>query len=95
MLTDNNLNIELSQVKEEASSLLPEEYRKFLTMDTEPLSLTYPGILPPQSLKSFSLDKEPRIKGKLVAIKGQYLVFSDGKVFNVRKHGGYYVRFVY
>jgi hypothetical protein len=38
------------------------------------------------------LDKERVIEGKLVAIKGQYFIFDDGRVWNVRRHSGYRVR---
>jgi hypothetical protein len=31
------------------------------------------------------------IGGKLSGIKGQYLIFSDGSVLNIRKHNGYLV----
>ena len=31
-------------------------------------------------------------EGKLIGIKGQYLIFEDGTVFNVRSNEGYIVR---
>ena len=31
------------------------------------------------------------IKGTLKGIKGQYLIFEDNKVFNVRSHEGFVV----
>ncbi len=41
---------------------------------------------------SLSLDKTPNYKGKLIGIKGQYLIFEDGTVFNIRSFEGYKVR---
>jgi hypothetical protein len=34
------------------------------------------------------LIKTPTFKGKLVGIKGQYLIFEDETVFNVRSNEG-------
>jgi hypothetical protein len=38
--------------------------------------------------KSLNLKKTPNYKGKLVGIKGQYLIFEDETVFNVRANEG-------
>lgn len=40
-----------------------------------------------EKIKSVSLEKSPVISGKILGIKGQYLIFQDG-VFNVRSHEG-------
>jgi hypothetical protein len=39
-----------------------------------------------------SLDKTPTFSGKLTGIKGQYLIFENGTVFNIRSSEGYVVR---
>ena len=39
-------------------------------------------------LKSLNLSKTPSYEGKLVGIKGQYLLFEDNTVFNVRANEG-------
>ena len=36
-------------------------------------------------------DKLNEIEGRLWGIKGQYLMFDDGTVINIRKHNGYKV----
>ncbi|AJC48921.1 DUF2797 domain-containing protein [Allofrancisella guangzhouensis] len=51
-------------------------------------TIKYPVIQYPTSIKSFNLDKDFIIKGKLVGIKGQYLIFDTG-VINIRKFSGY------
>ncbi|RFF31049.1 DUF2797 domain-containing protein, partial [Wenzhouxiangella sediminis] len=33
--------------------------------------------------------KQPQIEGRLAGIKGQYLIFDDNRVLNIRKHNGY------
>jgi hypothetical protein len=45
----------------------------------------------PEKVKSVGFDKVPTIQGKLMGIKGQYLIFDGGLVLNIRKHTGYYV----
>ena len=39
-----------------------------------------------------NFDKIPVITGKLNGIKGQYLLFDDNTVLNIRKHTGYVVK---
>ncbi len=48
----------------------------------------------PVKLKSLNLGKTPNYKGVLKGIKGQYLIFEDNTVFNVRGNEGYYVSIV-
>jgi hypothetical protein len=45
----------------------------------------------PSKIKSLNLEKTPNYQGKLKGIKGQYLIFEDGIVFNVRNWEGYVV----
>ena len=40
---------------------------------------------------SVGFDKHPEIEGFLAGIKGQYLIFDDNRVLNIRKHNGYRV----
>lgn len=58
-------------------------------LESHPQTLiTYPVLEYPSKVKSFNLDKSPRVGGTLLGIKGQYLIF-DGGVINMRKYGGY------
>ena len=41
---------------------------------------------------SLDLDKTPQIEGRLLGIKGQYLMLDYG-VLNIRKFGAYHVSF--
>ena len=45
----------------------------------------------PEKVKSLGFDKMDEIYGMLWGIKGQYLIFDDGSVLNIRKHNGYNV----
>ena len=68
---------------ESALTLLEEEDSR---------SFTYPVLEYPTKVKSRNFEKTPEIEGTLLGIKGQYLIFDTG-VLNVRKFGGYEVRF--
>lgn len=58
-------------------------------LESHPQTLiSYPVLEYPSKVKSFNLDKSPRVGGTLLGIKGQYLIF-DGGVINMRKYGGY------
>jgi hypothetical protein len=46
----------------------------------------------PTKVSSLNLDKLPNFSGKLTGVKGQYLMFEDGTVFNVRTFEGYVVK---
>src|SRR5690606_2698515 len=65
---------------------------KAYMLPAEPVfQLAYPLSNVPPKLVGVQLDKLPEINGKLQGIKGQYLVWSDGRVLNVRNHIGYHV----
>lgn len=58
-------------------------------IDDAPLfEFNYPVLEYPTKVTSFNLDKTDTITGKLMGIKGQYLIFDSG-VINMRKYTGY------
>lgn len=97
MLTSGNPTREvvgraLLNAKDTAYESCPPEFEPFLDEGEEVTHLHYPGLNFPDKVSSLSLSKIPVIHGELKAIKGQYLLFNDGSVFNVRRHSGYRVR---
>ncbi len=54
-------------------------------------SFTYPSLAWPTKVKSLGLEKLNRVEGRLMAIKGQYLILDNG-VINIRKHSGWCVQ---
>ena len=64
----------------------------FFYLDKNDLyEMHYPVLEYPKKINSLSLDKTPNFKGVLIGIKGQYLIFNDGTVFNIRSSEGYVV----
>jgi hypothetical protein len=53
--------------------------------------LRYPVLEAPRCLERLSLDRQPAVAGRLLGIKGQYLLLDQG-VLNVRRHRGHHVR---
>ena len=71
---------------------LPEDYYDFISDDDDIVEIEYPVIEYPTKVVSMKLDKVPVIHKKLMGIKGQYLIFDDGSVINLRSHAGYRIK---
>lgn len=52
------------------------------------IDIFYPVLEYPLKVTSLNFDKTPHITGRLLGIKGQYLILDSG-VLNLRKFGGY------
>ncbi len=83
---------DLPKEKQKVVDLLPAELRKYIDADNEVTSIEYPVEQFPTKIASIGFDKLPEIEGKLAGIKGQYLLFNDNRVLNIRKHNGYFLR---
>jgi len=93
MLTNDIVFTDLIKERKKLLLLLPDEVREYYHLEKNDLyEMNYPVLEYPNKINSLSLDKTPNFKGKLTGIKGQYLIFEDGTVFNVRSSEGYVVR---
>jgi len=88
-IEDKNLAEERDKLKE----FIPDETKVFYLEDSQELNINFPVIEYPKKLKSLNLEKNNTYKGKLKGIKGQYLIFENDVVFNVRNSEGYVVDF--
>jgi hypothetical protein len=93
--TFGNQDTDLISEKQKAIKLLPAELQKYKCYDDDITKINYPVTDPLQNIKSLSFDKTPDIKAILKGIKGQYLIFKNDTVLNIRKHNGYYLIFTY
>ncbi|MEL1239481.1 DUF2797 domain-containing protein [Flavobacterium flavipallidum] len=92
MLTNDIEAVDLVAERLKLEKLIPTEVQQYFYPEKNDLyQLEYPVLQYPSKVKSLSLDKTPNFKGKLTGIKGQYLLFEDGTVFNVRGSEGYVV----
>jgi len=83
---------ELEEAREEAFEVLGVGYESFFDDDEHVTCLSYPVAAYPAKVTSVKLDRTPKISGRLAGVKGQYLIWEDGRVMNVRSHAGYRVR---
>lgn len=88
-------DIGIANIEEERHNLkqwLPEEVLPFFAEEEKKLILDFPVLEYPKKVKSLNLEKTPRFEGKVIGIKGQYIIFEDNTVFNVRNNEGFVVR---
>ena len=93
MLKNEIAHIDLAAKRDEIIQLIPEEYQQYVLSDEEVLHINFPVNEYPVKVKSLSFDKTPVIEGRLMGIKGQYLLFEGGQVLNMRKHQAYVLEF--
>lgn len=92
MLVNDIPPIDLLVRRKEMRELLPDEVRQYFETTEEKLyTLEYPVLEYPKKISSLNLNTTPLYSGKLTGIKGQYLIFEDGTVFNVRAYEGFEV----
>jgi hypothetical protein len=89
MLTNDIASADLIQEKLKVQRLLPEEVHEYFYSEKNDLyEMHYPVLEYPKKINSLSLEKTPHFKGVLIGIKGQYLLFDNGTVFNIRSSEG-------
>lgn len=93
MLKNDIEDLDLKEIKNDLKQYLPEETSGYFKADEEELNIHFPVNQYPKKVKSLNLLKTKDYQGKLKGIKGQYLIFEDQTVFNVRSHGGFVVDF--
>jgi hypothetical protein len=92
MVTNDIEDVDLIKEKERLADFIPSEVKEyFLENNSNETNIDFPVVQYPQKITSLNLDKTPTYKGILKGVKGQYLIFEDGTVFNVRGSEGYYI----
>jgi hypothetical protein len=92
MLTNRiEINPDFDKVIKYIHAVLPDDLKKYLLDKMVINKIEYPVVHYPDKVISVDLDKEISIKEVLIGIKGQYLLFENNKVINVRKYSGYKV----
>lgn len=86
---------DLIDIKEEILEEMPEEFEEFASFSDKTWEIHYPHLDIPTAIKSLNLDRDPLIQKELMAIRGQYLIFRDQSVINLRKFSGYQISLAY
>ncbi|WP_149304041.1 DUF2797 domain-containing protein [Pareuzebyella sediminis] len=91
MLTNDVKDEDLVAWRNRLEEYIPSEAKQYFIRNRTETHLDFPVLEYPVKVKSLNLDKQPAYEGILKGIKGQYFIFGDGTVFNVRGNEGYYV----
>ncbi len=78
--------------KNRLMSTLPDELQIYSEKENEVQLFNYPVLAYPSNLQQFNFSKQPFIEQKLVGIKGQYFIFENGEVLNIRNQSGYKIK---
>ena len=93
MLKNDNEDENLVEWRERLKDYIPEEAKDYYIASNTETNMVFPVNKYPEKPKSLNLEKEGVYSGKLVGVKGQYLIFEDETVFNVRSNEGLVVKF--
>lgn len=93
MLKNDIEDESLIEWRDRLKQYIPVEALDYFIGSNEETHIEFPVIAYPEKPKSLNIQKEQQYTGKLVGIKGQYLIFEDNRVFNVRSNEGLVVKF--
>ena len=88
MLKNDIEDQDLKDWRIKLKSYIPDEALDYFIETNEETNLHFPVQQYPEKPKSLNLKKVQTYSGKLVGIKGQYLIFEDETVFNIRSNEG-------
>ena len=91
MLKNEIKDENLVEWRDNLEKYIPEEVKSYFISNNSETNIHFPVLKYPTKLNSLNLEKSQQFKGKLMGIKGQYLIFEDNTVFNVRSSEGLYV----
>lgn len=81
----------LESARGHAFHTLRGDLQQHFLRNEEPMVIDFPVLAYPPKVTSVSLEKTPEVSGRLMGIKGQYLMWEDGRVLNIRNHSGFHV----
>jgi hypothetical protein len=88
MLKNDIIDERLTDWKQKLKNYIPKEVLNYFIENNKETHIIFPVLKYPEKPKSLNLKKENSFTGKLSGIKGQYLIFKDNTVFNVRANEG-------
>ena len=88
MLKNDIKDENLVEWREKLKQFIPIEATDYFIERNTETNLIFPVRKYPEKPKSLNLIKSESYTGKLVGIKGQYLIFEDDTVFNIRSNEG-------
>ena len=93
MLQNDTEAVDWKEARNLALDGISNDLKPYIIRETTDIqNMIFPVLQYPEKVKSLNLSKTPLYEGKLMGIKGQYLIFEDATVFNVRSNEGQCVR---
>ncbi len=89
MLRGEKTDKNIIDIKQSLKQYLPDELKQYIIEENSITSINYPVLSLPEKVTSIGFEKLSQIDGVLNGIKGQYLIFDNNNVINIRAHGGY------
>jgi hypothetical protein len=93
MLKNDIEDESLTEWRDRLKQYIPKEALGYFIASNKETNIQFPVLKYPLKPKSLNIEKEQYYTGKLAGIKGQYLIFEDDRVFNVRSNEGLVVKF--
>lgn len=93
MLKNDIKDENLVEWRDELRQYIPEEATDYFIESNSETNIEFPVLQYPVKPKSLNIEKELRYSGVLKGIKGQYLIFEDDRVFNIRANEGLVLKF--
>ena len=94
MITNKIADENLVEWRNKLKQYIPMEVKEYFIENNKETHMDFPVLQYPQKPKSLNLVKTPIFEGILKGIKGQYLIFEDNTIFNVRSNEGFVVTIV-
>ena len=88
MLKNEIEDVDLLEWRNTLKTYIPEEVQDYFIENNNETHLSFPVEQYPIKPNSLNLQKQIEYSGRLVGIKGQYLIFEDNTVFNIRANEG-------
>ena len=88
MLKNDIKDEDLVEWRNKLRQFIPHEAIEYYLENNSETNIKFPVLKYPEKPKSLNLIKTPYFEGVLKGIKGQYLIFEDDTVFNVRSNEG-------
>ncbi|WP_299397906.1 DUF2797 domain-containing protein [uncultured Gelidibacter sp.] len=88
MLKNDIVDENLVEWRDRLRDAIPEEAAAYYIANNKETEIEFPVLQYPAKPQSLNLAKTPVYQGVLKGIKGQYLIFEDDTVFNIRGNEG-------
>lgn len=92
MLKNDVKDENLIEWRDKLKEYIPNEVKDYFIDANKETEITFPVVEYPKKPQSLNFSKTKMFEGVLKGIKGQYLIFEDGTVCNIRGNEGFVVK---